>query len=323
MKRFRHLDEIPADFHGGAVAIGNFDGVHQGHADLVRRLIQQARKLGGPALVFTFDPHPIELLRPGSTPPALTTTAAKCDFLAALGADATLVYPTDLALLELSAEAFFDEIVCRRLGAKGMTEGDNFRFGRQRKGDVALLAELCRAAGIMLDVVTPIEIDGVAVSSSSIREALLRGDVAQANRMLGRHYRLQGQVVRGAGRGRGIGFPTANVGGVVTLSPGKGVYAGWARCQGRLYAAAINLGPNPTFGEDAIKIEAHLLDATETLYDAAIEVGFVARLREIRPFDGVAALKAQLERDVAETRRLLAPVLVELNAQGMRLAGEG
>ena len=304
VKLFRQVTDLPAELRGGAITIGNFDGVHQGHARIVDRVIEQARDLGGAAVVFTFDPHPVRLLRPEHAPPPLTWTDRKAQLLAQLGIDAVIAYPTDEQLLALSAEDFFNQIVREQLGAKAMVEGPNFYFGRGRAGTIEVLRQLTSAAGIRLDVVEPLVLDGEFVSSSRIRRLIAEGDVAEAHRLLTQPYRIRGMVVHGAGRGVKLGFGTANLDAIDTLLPGPGVYAGRGIVADRRLAAAINIGPNPTFGEGAQKVEVHLVGWNDSpLYGQVLEVDFLRQLRPIQRFAGVEQLVAQLKKDVDQAHR--------------------
>jgi riboflavin kinase/FMN adenylyltransferase len=298
MHIIRRLDALPAAARGGAVSIGNFDGVHRGHIEIVRRLLQRAADVSGPAIVFTFDPHPVRLLRPEQSPPPLTWTERKAELLAAHGVDWIVAYPTDEALLQLSAAQFFDQIVRRALDARALVEGPNFFFGHNREGTIQRLGEMATAARITLDVVPSVEIDGALVSSSRVRELIRTGNVEQAKKLLAAPYRIRGMVTHGAGRGAKIGFPTANLGAIDTLLPAQGVYAGRGFVGANSYPAAINLGPSPTFGDAAARVEAHLIGHNEPLYGQPLEVDFLARLRDIRPFESPQALAEQLRRDV-------------------------
>jgi riboflavin kinase / FMN adenylyltransferase len=300
----RSLDEIGADVVHGSVTIGNFDGVHRGHARLVERLLEHAARLGGPAVVFTFDPHPVQLLRPEAAPPPLTWAERKAELLAELGVDAMIAYRTDEHLLALTPREFFDRVICDRLQARAVVEGPNFRFGRGRGGDVNLLDEYCRQAGIELEIVPPKMFDDQYISSSRIRQRICEGDVDAAREMLTRPYRVRGLVTHGARRGSGLGFPTANVEGVDTLLPALGVYAGRAREPRGVWPAAIHLGPNPTFAEASAKFEVHLIGYEGMLYGQPLEVDFLARLRDIRPFASIGDLKSQLQQDVAASREI-------------------
>jgi riboflavin kinase/FMN adenylyltransferase len=304
VKLLRELANLPQELRGGAVAIGNFDGVHLGHARIVDRVIEKARDLGGAALVFTFDPHPVRLLRPAHAPPPLTWTDRKARLLADLGIDAVIAYPTDEQLLALSAEAFFDQIVRQQLDARAMVEGPNFFFGHNRSGTIEVLRQLTNKAGISLDVVEPLVVDGDYVSSSRIRRLIAEGQVDQARHMLTQPFRIRGLVVHGAGRGAKLGFGTANLDAIDTLIPGPGVYAGRGIVGDRRFAAAINIGPNPTFGEGAMKVEVHLVGWDGSpLYGQVVEVDFLRKLRDIQRFADVTALVSQLQKDVAAAHR--------------------
>lgn len=299
--------DAPPGFAGGAVTVGNFDGVHEGHRALVRAAAGWAARVGGPAVAVTFDPPPYQILVPDAPPrPPLTTVEDRADLLRAAGADRVVVYRPDRALLGLEPGAFVRDVLFGQLGARAVVEGYDFRFGRGRTGDTGLLRSLCAAAGVGFEEVPPLAVGGGPVSSSRVRAALLAGDVAGAAGLLGRPYRVTGTVVPGARRGRTIGFPTANLGGVPTVLPGDGVYAVRAVVNGVEWPGAANVGPNPTFGEDARKVEAHLIGFAGDVYGAALPVAFVAKLRDTRPFPGPAELVAQLARDVAAAKAALA-----------------
>jgi riboflavin kinase/FMN adenylyltransferase len=306
MRLLRSLDNLPADLCRGAVTIGNFDGVHRGHARIVERLLAKGRDVAGPSIVFTFDPHPVRLLRPEAAPPPLTWTDRKAQLLDELGVTAVIAYPTDEALLALTPQEFFNKIVRERLDARAMVEGPNFFFGRGRAGNIEVLGQLCQATGVSLEIVQPLVAGKDYVSSSRVREAIAAGDVDLARQLLTRPYRIRGMITHGAGRGAKIGFPTANVSAIDTLLPGQGVYAASAITQAGMWPAAVNIGPNPTFGEHAVKVEVHLIGFTGSLYGQPLEVDFLARLRSIQPFPSVEALQAQLTHDVAAAERIAA-----------------
>jgi riboflavin kinase/FMN adenylyltransferase len=292
----------PDAYRGGFVAIGNFDGVHRGHQRMVASLVQHARREGGPAVVLTFDPPPVEILRPEHVPPRLSTLEHKLERLAELGVDTAIVYPTSREFLQLSPREFFEQVVRLELHARGLVEGPNFYFGKDRAGDVGVLRELCDRAGLMLDVVPPVTVGGRLVSSSAIRQAISAGDVARAQSMLGRPYAVRGLVSEGAGRGRTLGFPTANLANVQTLLPADGVYATRVALNGRRYPAATHAGPNPTFGEHHHKLEVHVLDFEGTLYGREIDLEFIERLRGVRSFTDADDLRHQVDQDIQATR---------------------
>jgi riboflavin kinase/FMN adenylyltransferase len=311
----------PVEARGGAVAIGNFDGVHRGHAALVAELRRKAETLGGPAVVVTFDPHPLKLLRPDLFQPVLTTAAHRAELLLACGADHVLLLQTNSDLLNLTAEEFYRQVIRERLAARCLVEGMNFGFGRGREGNVETLRRLGKEAGIDLIVVPPVKWEDKPVSSSRVREALLRGDVQEAARLLNRFYRLRGVVVTGRRRGHTLGFPTANLEQIETLLPGDGVYAVRATLPspggdkaGSLssrtgdteggWPGAANIGPNPTFGEQAQKVEVHLIGFQGDLVGHALAVDFIARLRDTRTFRTVDELVEQLHLDISEAEKI-------------------
>jgi len=308
-----NVRDFPARARGAFVTIGKFDGVHRGHVQLISELRRGAEGAGAPALVVTFDPHPAALLRPEAAPVPLLWPGREFELLKEAGADEVAVFRTGPWLLGLSAREFFDQVIVGQFGARGMVEGPNFFFGRDRKGDVQILGRWCAEEGIELEVAAPLLDGGVMVSSSRIRGALSEGDAAEARRLLGRPHRIRGVVSHGAGRGAGIGVPTANLDEVDTLIPADGVYAAIARVPGaspdeppRAWPAACNIGPNPTFGEQARKVEAHLIDFQGDLYGRVVELDLLKRLRPTRAFAGLDDLLAQIHRDIEEARQTAA-----------------
>jgi riboflavin kinase/FMN adenylyltransferase len=310
MTRFLKLawDQTPpAASRRGAVAVGNFDGVHRGHAALVAELRSQARAVGGPAVALAFDPHPLQLLRPELFQPVLTTPAQRAELLRACGASHVLILETTPALLQLSAAEFFQQVLRERLAARALVEGTNFGFGRNREGTIETLTTLCRQAGIALSIVPPVVFHGQPVSSSRVRKALERGAVREAADFLNRPYSLCGTVGRGRQRGKTIGFPTANLEQIETLLPGDGVYAVRVHWGEKTWPGAANIGPNPTFGEQARKVEVHLIGFQGELLGQTLVIDFVERLRDTRAFAGVAELVQQLNRDIEEARNRISP----------------
>jgi riboflavin kinase/FMN adenylyltransferase len=290
------------------VAVGNFDGVHTGHAAIVKALRATADRLDVPAVALTFDPHPASVLRPEAAPVPLTTPARRAELLAGLGVDAVLVQPADARLMSLPAESFYKDVLRNRLRAAGLVEGADFRFGAGRRGDVTLLREWCVADGLAFDVVAPVLADGEPVSSSRIRGLIAAGEVEAANRLLTAPLRISGTVVQGKRRGAGLGFPTANLASIATLVPAQGVYAaraavadatGDADATRMLHAAAVHIGPNVSFGETTVSVEAHLVGFGGDLYGRRLDVDFLGRLRDTRRFGSIDELKAQLAADVA------------------------
>jgi riboflavin kinase/FMN adenylyltransferase len=297
---------FPDSCRQGALTIGNFDGVHLGHAALLGRLKEQAKIVGGPAVALTFEPHPVCLLQPERCPPALSTPADRATLLQQFGADHVLMLGIDHDMLDLRAEEFFERILRAQLAPRAMVEGANFAFGHNREGNVDTLARLCAGAGINFVPAPHILVEGSPVSSSRVRTALVDGDVASAARFLGRPYRIRGVVGSGQKRGHSLGFPTANLERIQTLTPGDGVYAVLVAYNGTTCPGAANLGPNPTFGEQARKVEAHLIGFHGDLYGTELALDFLDRLRDTRPFSGPVELAAQLKYDIEQARRIAA-----------------
>jgi riboflavin kinase/FMN adenylyltransferase len=295
---------FPEDCRGGALTIGNFDGVHRGHQALLAELARQARVVHGPAVAMTFDPPPVHILRPTSITAPLTTLSDRTQLMRAAGADHVVVLATTSELLGLSARQFFDGAIRSGLAARAVVPGFNFAFGHNREGTAAVLAEMCQGADIACVPVPPLLDDGKAVSSSRIRGELLAGNVVVAAQLLGRHYRLTGKVAVGQRRGQVLGFPTANLEGVPTVVPGNGVYAVRAFHTDRTWVGAANIGPNPTFGEQDRKIEVHLIDFSGDLYGEVLVVEFLERLRQTTQFASVEDLKMQLSADIAAARQI-------------------
>src|SRR5215470_1108326 len=305
MRIVRGLPSVPPERRPSAVALGVFDGVHLGHRAILGAAVAHARATGAPALVCTFETHPMEVLQPERAPLPITTLDERLDLIAACGVDGTVVLSFTRELAAVEPEAFVKDVLVDRLAARQVVVGFNHRFGRAARGDAALLRELGARMGFNVDVVAPLTVDGVPVSSTAIRTALGRGDVDAAARMLGRPYTLPGTVVAGAGRGRTLGFPTANVapGRPVLVAPG--VYACTFEVGGQARRAVVNVGVRPTFGEATLAVEAYLLDFSGDLYGQTVRLTFVSRVREERRFPSVDALRAQIADDVETARRRL------------------
>jgi riboflavin kinase / FMN adenylyltransferase len=289
-------DRFPVEVQGGAVSFGNFDGVHRGHADLLRVLTRWARQVAGPAVAITFDPPPVAILNPAALKPPLTTIDRRAELLHAAGANHVVVLTAEPGLLAFDAEAFIREVVQRALQARAIVEGSNFRFGRDRQGDAALLKTLESRCNIAFEAV---DVGPSGISSSRVRAAIDAGDAATAGELLGRAYDITGTVVAGAQRGRTIGVPTANLEAIATLVPPPGVYAGRMTIGEVNYAAAVNIGPSPTFDDTARKVEVHLIGYSGDLYGQSLRLEFIRRLREIISFTSIDELKSQIGKDIA------------------------
>lgn len=296
---------MPDACRGAAITIGNFDGVHLGHQSLIAESARQARTLKTSSVAVTFDPHPAQILRPDRTGPFLSTIDDRMALLQQFGIDHVLILQTTPALLQLSAREFFDRIVLDKLQTKAMVEGFNFGFGRNREGTMDMLRGWCADANVPLTLMPPRELLGQPVSSSRVRNELLAGNVDVVQQLLGRPYRIRGIVGEGAKRGATLGFPTANLQDIPTLIPANGVYAVRAAIDGVSWPGAANVGPNPTFGEEARKVETHVIGFQGTLYGKSLSVDFVKKIRDTRPFASVQELAKQIQSDIATAKALL------------------
>ena len=314
MHRWHGLDEVPDDWGASVVTIGVFDGVHLGHQRIVGRAVELADG-EFPVVVVTFDPHPDEVVRPGSHPPFLSTAHRRAELLAGLGVDAVCMLPFTYEFSQLGPDDFVRTVLVDRLHAAAVVVGEDFRFGHRAAGDVPLLATLGEKYEFSAEGVPLLVSGGVTISSSDIRARLESGQVEAAAALLGRPHRVEGVVVRGHMRGRALGFPTANLESPPhTAIPGDGIYAGWllrldadGQEDGR-WPAAISVGPNATFGEAERTVETYALDRDDLdLYGAHVAIDFTARLRGTERFDSVEALVAQMHRDVDRARQLLTP----------------
>lgn len=307
MERLPGDRPVPDALRGGVVALGNFDGFHIGHQAVVGRALALARASGRPALVATFDPHPARLFRPDAPPFLLTTIEQRLDLFAAFGMDGTIVLPFDRAMAAVSPEGFVADWLYDRIGASAVVTGQDFTFGRDRGGDIAALASLGRRYGLGAEAIAPVEAEGAIASSTRIRDHLRAGDPQAAARLLTRPFTIRGQVQHGDKLGRTIGYPTANVAIGDTLRPAYGVYAVRGRlADGRIVDGAANLGIRPHFDPPKELLEPTFFDFSGDLYGQTIDVELVAFLRPEAKFDGLDALIAQIDKDCAEAKAILA-----------------
>jgi riboflavin kinase/FMN adenylyltransferase len=302
MRILRGLESVPPDVQPSVVALGIFDGVHLGHRAILGTALTLARAAGLEAVACTFDPHPMEVLQPDRAPRPITTLEERLALIGETGVDAVVVLAFTRELAAIEPEAFVKDVLLERLRAREIVVGYNHRFGRGARGDARLLEDLAGRSGFRAHVVPPTTVDGAAVSSSEIRAALQRGDVTVAARGLGRPYSITGTVESGAGRGRTLGFPTANIVSSRPLLVTRGVYWGRVHVDGRQHSAVVNVGVRPTFGETTLAVEAHLLDFTGDLYGRQVRLEFLDRLRDEMRFPSVEDLRAQVFRDIAAAR---------------------
>lgn len=315
MQRWHGLEAVPTGWGHCVVTIGVFDGVHRGHQSIIGEAVRTATDRGVPSVLITFVPHPSEVVRPGSHPPVLTSIVRRAELVEDLGVDVFCALPFTLELSRMAPDEFVHEALVDRLHASAIVVGQNFRFGHKAAGDVALLERLGHTFGFTTKGVTLLTDDDVVLSATYVRSCVTAGDMRTAARVLGRPHRVDGVVERGDARGRGLGFPTANLRtDAWTAVPADGVYATrvvrldeWGRTlpDGDLGIAAVSVGTNPTFEVRQRRVEAYLLDFEGDLYGAVLGVEFVDRLRGMERFDSVDALIDQMHADVKRTRELL------------------
>lgn len=307
MKRLDGGSRVPDAFRGGIVALGNFDGFHLGHQAVAGRAIAQARAEGRPAIIATFDPHPVRYFRPDTPPFRLTTLDQRERLFAAAGADAMLVFAFDAALAGLSAAEFARQRLVDGIGAAGVVTGSDFTFGKGRDGNVAVMAALGEQWGFSVARVAPVEREGEPISSSRIRDALTQGRPSEAAALLTRPFAIEGVVEPGAKLGRELGFPTANIRLGAYLRPAYGIYAVRARTEdGRSLQGVANLGIRPTIEPPVELLEPYFFDFSGDLYGQMLEVELIEYLRPEARYDSLDALKAQIARDCDDARAALA-----------------
>ncbi len=308
MQVLHGLEEMRARYPGLVATIGNFDGVHLGHQALFARCLERSRAIGGTAMAVTFEPHPMRVLRPAVNLPLITPLEQKLLLIEACGLDVCLCMRFDENLARLSADAFVDKLLVGRLGVCEVVVGYDFAFGHKGLGDVELLSAKGKAAGFSVRDVGPVMVDGRPASSTRVRQSVRAGDMPGAMRLLGRNYRLAGEVVSGQGRGgRLLGFPTANLKVSDELLPALGVYAVMVQGAGpELLPGVTNVGKNPTFSDGGMNVETHLLDFEGDLYGRHLTLHFVERLRAEMRFSGPQELAEQIARDCQAARALLA-----------------
>jgi len=307
MKIIDHIDSLPSLDHP-VVTVGTYDGVHLGHQEILREVRRKTKVRNGTSVVLTFEPHPQTVVAPESAPFLLTTKTERIALLEKKGIDETLFLPFDAEMARLDAGEFVRKILVDGIGAEAVVLGTNHAFGRGRSGNVRSLKRFGEQFGFEVDAVPSLIVDGAPASSTRIRRLIREGRVAEAARLLGRPYSMTGKVIRGDGRGRGLGFPTANlsIDHPRKLLPADGVYAMWAEMDGARFPAVMNIGVRPSFRAGRA-IEVHLLDFRDTVYGATVSGKLVEKIREEKQFDHPEALSEQIAQDIARARALLHP----------------
>jgi riboflavin kinase/FMN adenylyltransferase len=310
MLHIQGLNDISQPFRRAVVTIGNFDGVHIGHQALFYEVIERAHAIDGTSIAVTFEPHPLRVLKRNASPPLITIFEQKVELIERSGLDVLISIPFTLEFAAMSAQRFVEDLLVRKIGMKAIVVGEDYAFGKNREGDIELLSALAPRLGYEVVVTGMIRtVKGTLdrISSTAIRELVQTGEMAQAGRMLGRHFQLRGTVVTGRDRGgKLLGFPTANLKLEDELCPKTGIYAVTVEIEGRLLQGVANIGYSPTFDDMQFTVEVHILDFNEMIYGRKIRVNFTKRIRDEAKFASLAALKAQIAADVEAARRLLA-----------------
>lgn len=299
------IEHIRRKFRNPVLTLGNFDGVHLGHQKIFEELKEEARKMDGESIIFTFDPHPLQVLAPQRCPPFITPFKKKLMLVERSGIDVIIVATFDLDLANITPEAFVKQILVDQIGAKKILVGYNYYFGKDRRGNVEMLIGLGEKFGFEVKVIEAVKVNDTPVSSSKIRELIQDGQMGQAAQLLGRHYLLIGKVIWGADRGKGLGFPTANLEILNSLYPKTGVYAVEVIMGTKTYPGVANVGYNPTFGENPLSVEVHILDFSRDIRGEEIQVVFFERIRDEKAFENPDSLARQIRKDVTEARKIL------------------
>ncbi len=307
MKIIRSLDEITAPFPKAVVTVGNFDGVHLGHQALMKKVIERSQATGGTAVVFTFEPHPVKVLK-GKHLPLITPFPRKMELIAQQGIDVAICPPFTKEFAQIEAEEFISEILLKKIGMKEMVVGYDFAFGKKREGNIDSLKKWGKELGYKVHVVGPVVINGTIVSSTKVRELITDGEMERVKELLSRYYQVTGTVIKGKNRGGPLlGIPTANLKLVNEVFPKNGVYAVEVIYQDKTYPGVANIGFNPTFGNNALSVETHIIGFNQNIYGETIRINFVKRLRDEKRFNNIEGLKKQIQKDIEVAQIILRP----------------
>ena len=310
MKIIDRLENITQPFKNAVITIGNFDGVHIGHQALFHEVIEKADAIDGTSIAMTFDPHPIRVLQKNNNPPLITLQEQKTELIERSGMQVLICIPFTKQFASLSAEDFIKNLLIDKIGMKAIIVGGDYTFGKNRKGNLAVLKSLAPQLGyevIVANWVKAARNVSDRISSTRIRELVMAGKVEPARKMLGRHYQIRGRVVKGRDRGgKLLGIPTANINLQDELCPKTGIYAVTVEYDNRLYKGVANIGYSPTFDDNEFTVEVHMLDFTEDIYDEKIRVNFIERIRDEKKFADISELKEQINQDIKTAGKILA-----------------
>ncbi|MDL1981893.1 MAG: bifunctional riboflavin kinase/FAD synthetase [Deltaproteobacteria bacterium] len=303
------INKITKPYKNAVITIGNFDGVHLGHQALFHNLIEKAIALNGTSIAMTFEPHPIRVLKKNNHPPLITLYEQKVELIEKAGLDVLICIPFTQEFAAISAKEFVEDILVKRIGIKAIAVGEDYTFGKNREGNLALLKTLGNQCGFEVILIDELHISNTypeRISSTKIRELVMAGKVAESKKLLGRYYQIRGKVEVGRDRGgKLLGFPTANINLYDELRPKIGVYAVIVECKGENFKGVANIGYSPTFDDYIFTVEAHILDFKENIYGQKIRVNFIDRLRDEKKFSNISELSEQIKKDIIKARKIL------------------
>lgn len=309
MDLVEHIDKIEKPYNNAVITIGNFDGVHIGHQALFHEVIEKADAIDGTSIVMTFEPHPVRVLKQNGHPPLITLYEQKVELIESSGIDVLICIPFTLEFAAISAKEFVEDILLTRIGMKAIVVGEDYTFGKNRKGNIKLLQTYAKNYGfevIVADWILALNKSTDRISSTRTRELVMAGRVAEAQKLLGRYYQIRGVVTTGRNRGgRLLGFPTANIILQDELCPKTGVYAVTVELESKIHKGVANIGYSPTFGDHIFSVEVHLLDFNENIYDRKIRVNFTQRIRDEKKFSNISELSDQIKKDIVKARKIL------------------
>jgi riboflavin kinase / FMN adenylyltransferase len=309
MDLVEHIDKIEKPYNNAVITIGNFDGVHIGHQALFHEVIEKADAIDGTSIVMTFEPHPVRVLKQNGHPPLITLHEQKVELIESSGIDVLICIPFTLEFAAISAKEFVEDILLARIGMKAIVIGEDYTFGKNRKGNIKLLQTYAKDYGfevIVADWILTLNKSPDRISSTRTRELVMAGRMAEAQKLLGRYYQIRGVVTTGRNRGgRLLGFPTANIILQDELCPKTGVYAVTVELEGNIHKGVANIGYSPTFGDRIFTVEVHLLDFNENIYDRKIRVNFIQRIRDEKKFTNISKLSDQIKKDIVKARNIL------------------
>jgi riboflavin kinase/FMN adenylyltransferase len=305
MRFYRASGEFREEIERSVLTLGNFDGVHLGHQQIFQRVIEKRRELGAPSIVYTFEPHPLKILQPERFFPLITTIEEKRGIIEKTGIDILICESFTQEFALQAPPDFVKDILHERLKAHEIFIGLDYRFGMKREGNAGLLKALGKKWGIETVILDNIKLDGVEVRSTTIRTYIQSGKVREASRLLGRFYALEGEVIRGKGRGKELGIPTANLKPNKELFPASGIFAVWVFFQGKRFPGVLNIGTNPTFRDQALSLEVYIMDFHDEIYGENLRIEFVEKLRDEKTFPDADALVEQIQKDIVKAREAL------------------